>query len=275
MPICWPSNTHCSMPSSPITTCGTPVAVLRRRRAGRTCRAARRRGRRCSRGSGRRRSWRCSPRSAACPHRIPAAPAPQRSLRPASARGRRPRSAESASGRPDSRDGSTASATSSSLVDAPAAVVLEADAEMTTACQRERGEIGGEEVVAERPSPTTGAGSRRAARGRRRATPRSAARPNVKPPSASASRTAEVEAEHRARRAACRRASTTSAARRNPGSKIDMPGHEAVACRTAATGARCRSPRSRTRTTAPRLTDPGIDHADAQTAVSANGVMCE
>ena len=30
-PICWPSNNHFSMPSSPITTCGHPVAVLGRR----------------------------------------------------------------------------------------------------------------------------------------------------------------------------------------------------------------------------------------------------
>ena len=85
--------------------------------------------------------------------RSPAAWSPTRAPTRCRAEGYSPRnaavSAHRRAGGPTSRSTATAWATSSSLVRAPAPVVLEPDAQVAAALERERGEIGGEEVAAD------------------------------------------------------------------------------------------------------------------------------
>ena len=136
----------------------------------------------------------------------------------------------------------------------PATVVLEPDAEMTAARERERGEIGGEEVAADHGDrPRERAVAQQLEVRVERAL--GGCEPEREPAVGLGFATAEVEAEHGARRAACRtpvgeRGAEEARVRRSTCRA------RARACRTASTGARCRTPRSRRRTTRPGSPSP-------------------
>src|SRR5215207_4812022 len=145
-PICWPSNNHFSLPSSPITTCGTRSryfdgewrsnmsggsttwsSMLTRIRSS-TCMAV-------------------LPRSAACPHRI-ALPqeGPARRLRRLQPEERG--GCRAVGHLPTRRLHGVDRPRDQLLVGRPpTAMVLEADAEVTATRQGELGQVGGEEIA--------------------------------------------------------------------------------------------------------------------------------
>ena len=202
----------------------------------------------------------CIPLRCASPHRNPTRrrSPPRSSYSPRSTAV----SAEEATGRPAFSARFTASATSSSLATARPFVVLEADAEVATALQGERGELGGEEVVAEdghRPRQRAAVEhlevrvERRL--GRRQAEPEAARGLDRG--------AAEVEAQHRAGRELAG-APVRQRGAQEPGLEDRHAGHEVVTFAERALVLDV-APGVHVGEAGAEVDRPGIDHADAQT----------